>query len=547
MFFDPTDPDILRKAPDVIRPLGEQNDYLQSSVGPERSNRAPDVATAARNLSELGYLDLGDKSLTGERTPALDNATRKFQKEQNRNNSANLTEDAAYGPQTQAAIIPALRRQRDMQAAGRTSPIPAVPSISKSEADATAPNDLIAYAMDEVARPWLKGGPLAPSLGGGFQTASLDTGETPVGIQTTPLVPKDTTTGLGYAPAEPVDPGEEVAFAPAVLLAPAAAALVGRVAVPAGKALLKHLRTILGRKGKFADEDAIVIPPVITPEIQDNQLEPKPEKPRLAILPSDDETEGDGASKEGNPEPAGTDYVPKARDLPHAIQREFFLEEFSRDVIGEAFDKRTRAAKKKHGGSRGDFYPTQHGNNLAAEECRKVLKKDYSDLADRIEHIGGAYKDGRKESYLTEKELRNPDNSKDRGRPDLSWSIDDAAYAKRIGSPTAHMNTQTTRKSGRPTGGERFSLDRLDRLHLLQDEVSRAIIHGIPKMKKGQSDEEYRKIAKDGCENIFADWLGKPRRRRTGSKNPSARQAGKSTQSTTKNAPMPRANNRTTK
>ena len=51
MFFDPTNPDILRKFLDV-RPIGE-----------------------------LSYLDVGDKPLTGERTLALDKATRSLKKE----------------------------------------------------------------------------------------------------------------------------------------------------------------------------------------------------------------------------------------------------------------------------------------------------------------------------------------------------------------------------------------------------------------------------------------------------------------------------------
>jgi hypothetical protein len=109
MFFDPADPAILEEIPDP-RPYNERNAFIKSSVGPDRTNSLTDVATAARNLSELGFLDARDKSLAGERTNALEVATWNFQKEQNSNNYAALTEDAAYGPQTQAAIIPALRR-----------------------------------------------------------------------------------------------------------------------------------------------------------------------------------------------------------------------------------------------------------------------------------------------------------------------------------------------------------------------------------------------------------------------------------------------------
>ncbi len=98
------------------RSLGERNDFLQSSVGPDRSNRPADVVTAARNLTELGYLDRFDAALTGKRTQALDDATKEFQLEQNKKNN-NLTIDGPYGPATQAAILPALqtaRRQRSI-------------------------------------------------------------------------------------------------------------------------------------------------------------------------------------------------------------------------------------------------------------------------------------------------------------------------------------------------------------------------------------------------------------------------------------------------
>jgi len=229
------------------------------------------VATAARNLSELGYLDVSDKALTGERTPALDQATRSVHKEQNRNNNANLSEDAAYGPQTQAAVIPALRRLRDMQAAGLKPSMPAPQSVAKPEVP-VAPNDLIAYALGEVSKPWLQSGPSAPDIGGSVQTASLATGETNAGLHGAPLVSEVRPNDLGYAPVEPVDPGVEVAIAPAAVLG--ALALAARAAaptvVPPGKELLKRLPTILSRKGKYADEDTVFIPPVITSENLDN-------------------------------------------------------------------------------------------------------------------------------------------------------------------------------------------------------------------------------------------------------------------------------------
>lgn len=64
--------------PNDPRPYSEQNDFLLSSVGLKRSNRHADVATAVRNLSELGYLSAGEAALIGARTSALDNAILRF-------------------------------------------------------------------------------------------------------------------------------------------------------------------------------------------------------------------------------------------------------------------------------------------------------------------------------------------------------------------------------------------------------------------------------------------------------------------------------------
>lgn len=77
----PASRETVRKLPDP-RPPGERNDFLQSSVGPDRSDRPADVATAARNLAQLGYLSVNDPAVLGTRTTTLCCDFKKHKKKQ---------------------------------------------------------------------------------------------------------------------------------------------------------------------------------------------------------------------------------------------------------------------------------------------------------------------------------------------------------------------------------------------------------------------------------------------------------------------------------
>lgn len=413
-------------------------------------------------------------------------------------------------------MLPALRHRCDLRAISM-EPL-AVTLPFKATDPVQEPVYLVGGALGKTPRPWEnanRDGGATPKLQHMAHAPVPDGGPNapPHGLVPPEELRGAAFNGTGY-PQEPVvESGEKVALAPAAVIS---RALAVRAAAAIGRRLLRRAPAA-GRKGKFADKDTIVIPPLAPLEPDENRPEPDPKKPLLAVPPPNRDERTDDA-----PEPEETDapkveYAPPARSLQHAIRREFFLEQFSRDVVEEDFGQPPRPQRNNTAAAAGELYPTQHGNNLAAQECRKILKRGHPELADRVKHIRGGHRDGvvnGNQNYLKEAHIAHSDDPKKFRRPDLTYFIDDATYAAAIGSATAHINTQSTRKSGRPTGRDTLSLNDLRKLQLLQDDVVRVIAHGMSKMKKGQPDGEYRKIAKGACEDFFKDWLGKPRRRR---------------------------------
>ena len=70
-----------------LRPWDEQNDTLQSTIGPDHAKRPSDVITVARSLSEFGRLSPKDPAHEGKRTQSLkrfslDNAVTLLQQDQ---------------------------------------------------------------------------------------------------------------------------------------------------------------------------------------------------------------------------------------------------------------------------------------------------------------------------------------------------------------------------------------------------------------------------------------------------------------------------------
>jgi hypothetical protein len=157
---------------------------------------------------------------------------------------------------------------------------------------------------------------------------------------------------------------------------------------------------------------------------------------------------------------------------------------------------------------RGDAW-TQAGNIIVAKACREVLKEDYPDLAGEIEHIGGATKDGTDEE-LPEKYLKDPakkapgvDPRQGSSHPDLTWR-DNGRNEESDPRAFAHANTVTTGKRGGLIAREQRSFDKL------KDKVGADLSTHIPKLRPGMDEDEYRRMARGKCREIFAKWLGQP-------------------------------------
>ncbi|MFN8703505.1 MAG: hypothetical protein ACK5X0_15470 [Rhodospirillales bacterium] len=132
---------------------------------------------------------------------------------------------------------------------------------------------------------------------------------------------------------------------------------------------------------------------------------------------------------------------------------------------------------------------TLEGNNILARECKAAI--DASHLADMVEHIGGASKDGEDQNYVEERTIDTPDGKR---RPDYSMGQPGERWAEQ---PSGHVNTATTRADGSLTGREQRARDAIAKG--LKDEE---LIQTIPKFQEGDDPREYAKIARAACDRV---------------------------------------------
>lgn len=142
---------------------------------------------------------------------------------------------------------------------------------------------------------------------------------------------------------------------------------------------------------------------------------------------------------------------------------------------------------------------TVKGTKIVAQECRKVLEKQYPKYAGKVRHTGGSYKDGKdptpeKETYQKEDTIKSQELGVHR-RADLTYDYE---------GQKAHINTVTTLKDGvTPTAAEQRARDDIAK-------VANNIIETVGKLKKDDDEEEYRKKARQTCQSLFKDLLGEP-------------------------------------
>lgn len=178
-----------------------------------------------------------------------------------------------------------------------------------------------------------------------------------------------------------------------------------------------------------------------------------------------------------------------------------------REAIADDFVEDIAAPLESHRGNE----TTKKGNDIVARECRAVLEEDYPDLADRIEHVGGATKDGSGEKTLPEKYVPNRERSDQKldarrgsNHPDLTWQ--DMNKGEDDSGAFAHANTATMDKDGRPISREQSSYERLVK------NVKEEFANLLPKLRPGADEERYREDVREKCREIFAKWLGPARK-----------------------------------
>ncbi|MCZ8309328.1 MAG: hypothetical protein O9320_00645 [Magnetospirillum sp.] len=134
---------------------------------------------------------------------------------------------------------------------------------------------------------------------------------------------------------------------------------------------------------------------------------------------------------------------------------------------------------------------TLEGNNILARECKAAI--DASRLADVVEHIGGASRDGEDQKYM--KETMVGGEKDQRGRfPDYSMGVKDKEKSM---LPSGHINTASTRADGSLSGREQRARDAI--AQKLEDEE---LIQTIPKFREGDDPKEYAKIARAACDRV---------------------------------------------
>lgn len=138
---------------------------------------------------------------------------------------------------------------------------------------------------------------------------------------------------------------------------------------------------------------------------------------------------------------------------------------------------------------------TRRGNDIAVEQCLDVAKTEFV-IGYNAKHIGGASQDGEGERRLTESHIpikdtgsfRNSDGTLMITRPDG-------------GAAAHHFNTAATYVDGRLKPHEQQALDDIKR------ELGERMAQAMPKLKPGQDEREYAKMAREMCRDLLQDYL----------------------------------------
>ncbi|MGE5504634.1 MAG: peptidoglycan-binding domain-containing protein [Actinomycetota bacterium] len=140
---------------------------------------------------------------------------------------------------------------------------------------------------------------------------------------------------------------------------------------------------------------------------------------------------------------------------------------------------------------------TQHGNDIAIRECLDVIKAEYPELGERIQHVGGGTEGGNGGKNVKEEVRNNIDTDKWLGgsRADITLQFGDGEKDR------YRINTTSMRKDGTMTGREEASFNNLLR------NIGSDLATTLPKLRPGMDEAEYAAMARRVCRDVVgARW-----------------------------------------
>ena len=158
------------------------------------------------------------------------------------------------------------------------------------------------------------------------------------------------------------------------------------------------------------------------------------------------------------------------------------LEDTLRDAISRPLEN-----------SRGDA-TTQRGNDIVVDECSKVIKAEFPELGDHLQHRGGATEKGEGLKKVKEEVLNGPGDKWQGGsRPDVTFQFGDEEKER------YRINT-TTMRGDRMTSREQASFENLKR------NLGNDLASWVPKLRPGMDEDEYRATVRDACRDVAGRW-----------------------------------------
>jgi hypothetical protein len=143
--------------------------------------------------------------------------------------------------------------------------------------------------------------------------------------------------------------------------------------------------------------------------------------------------------------------------------------------------------------SRGDA-DTQRGNDIAIDECLKVMKAEFPELGGHVQHVRGGTQDGMGKKAVKEEVVNGPgDKWLGGSRPDITLQHgDDPKERYRINTASMRGEEMTKR--------ERASFNNLLR------NLGNDLASWMPKFRPGMDEDEYRAKAREVCRKAAEKW-----------------------------------------